>query len=183
MKQSGNSPEPKDGSGPATEDEWRSFLGIAGTLVYRGATSEEFLDWAAKYGHHLLPGLVAGAADPADVPKLMRALGVQIWNQFPIPDNHWTPQPIKRPGRNDPCWCGSGQKFKHCCERMASGSFPRLNMLRFVLDASPANRLADLAENGHPSLDAVADTAHQWIDEGQHKRVIAQLELHCRPGA
>lgn len=21
-----------------------------------------------------------------------------------------------RPGRNDPCSCGSGRKFKHCCE-------------------------------------------------------------------
>lgn len=23
----------------------------------------------------------------------------------------------KRPGRNDPCSCGSGQKFKRCCYR------------------------------------------------------------------
>ncbi|RME43963.1 MAG: preprotein translocase subunit SecA, partial [Caldilineae bacterium] len=23
----------------------------------------------------------------------------------------------KRPGRNDPCWCGSGKKYKHCHER------------------------------------------------------------------
>jgi preprotein translocase subunit SecA len=22
--------------------------------------------------------------------------------------------PAKRPGRNDPCWCGSGKKYKHC---------------------------------------------------------------------
>lgn len=22
---------------------------------------------------------------------------------------------VKRPGRNDPCPCGSGKKFKHCC--------------------------------------------------------------------
>jgi SEC-C motif-containing protein len=26
-------------------------------------------------------------------------------------------QPVKKPGRNDPCPCGSGRKFKHCCER------------------------------------------------------------------
>ena len=24
------------------------------------------------------------------------------------------PPPAKRPGRNDPCWCGSGKKYKHC---------------------------------------------------------------------
>jgi len=22
--------------------------------------------------------------------------------------------PEKRPGRNDPCWCGSGKKYKRC---------------------------------------------------------------------
>jgi tetratricopeptide (TPR) repeat protein len=25
-----------------------------------------------------------------------------------------TPAPQRRPGRNDPCWCGSGKKYKHC---------------------------------------------------------------------
>jgi tetratricopeptide (TPR) repeat protein len=24
------------------------------------------------------------------------------------------PPPDERPGRNDPCWCGSGKKYKHC---------------------------------------------------------------------
>ena len=23
--------------------------------------------------------------------------------------------PARRPGRNDPCWCGSGKKYKKCC--------------------------------------------------------------------
>jgi hypothetical protein len=22
--------------------------------------------------------------------------------------------PAKRPGRNEPCWCGSGEKYKRC---------------------------------------------------------------------
>lgn len=25
-----------------------------------------------------------------------------------------SPQPARLPGRNDPCWCGSGKKYKHC---------------------------------------------------------------------
>ena len=24
-------------------------------------------------------------------------------------------QPTTRPGRNEPCHCGSGKKYKHCC--------------------------------------------------------------------
>jgi len=23
--------------------------------------------------------------------------------------------PVQRPGRNEPCHCGSGKKYKHCC--------------------------------------------------------------------
>jgi hypothetical protein len=26
-----------------------------------------------------------------------------------------TPQTAERPGRNEPCHCGSGRKYKHCC--------------------------------------------------------------------
>jgi hypothetical protein len=26
-----------------------------------------------------------------------------------------TPPTSARPGRNDPCHCGSGRKYKHCC--------------------------------------------------------------------
>jgi len=31
--------------------------------------------------------------------------------------DRFIPEPIKRsatPGRNDPCWCGSGKKYKKC---------------------------------------------------------------------
>jgi hypothetical protein len=26
-----------------------------------------------------------------------------------------TPQTPEKPGRNEPCHCGSGRKYKHCC--------------------------------------------------------------------
>lgn len=32
-------------------------------------------------------------------------------------DGETAVQPAKKPGRNDPCPCGSGRKFKHCCGR------------------------------------------------------------------
>ena len=30
-------------------------------------------------------------------------------------------KPDKKPGRNDPCWCGSGKKYKHCHMRADQG--------------------------------------------------------------
>lgn len=33
-------------------------------------------------------------------------------------DGEMAVQPVKKPGRNDPCPCGSGKKFKQCCGRV-----------------------------------------------------------------
>ncbi len=39
----------------------------------------------------------------------------QEWNQSGRPGaSSGTPPPAQRPGRNAPCWCGSGKKYKHC---------------------------------------------------------------------
>jgi uncharacterized protein YecA (UPF0149 family) len=29
-------------------------------------------------------------------------------------DRQQSEGPKKKPGRNDPCWCGSGKKYKNC---------------------------------------------------------------------
>ncbi|MEJ2060764.1 MAG: preprotein translocase subunit SecA [Gammaproteobacteria bacterium] len=54
-----------------------------------------------------------GAGEPEPVPPGM----------MPEPEDAAAPQPFRREapkiGRNDPCWCGSGKKFKHCHGRLA----------------------------------------------------------------
>ena len=55
------------------------------------------------------PALLAPFQPPANAAKVAPAV-VQI-NAF-----FHAPQPkVAKPGRNDPCPCGSGQKFKKCC--------------------------------------------------------------------
>ena len=37
------------------------------------------------------------------------------------PQQHESPgPPVRKMGRNQPCWCGSGKKFKYCHDRPAS---------------------------------------------------------------
>lgn len=38
-------------------------------------------------------------------------------NRWVYVDGETALQPVKKPGRNDPCPCGSGKKFKQCCGR------------------------------------------------------------------
>jgi preprotein translocase subunit SecA len=43
---------------------------------------------------------------------------LQVENEFAGSEQEAQHQPYRREGekigRNDPCWCGSGKKFKHC---------------------------------------------------------------------
>ncbi|NTU82987.1 MAG: hypothetical protein HGA45_27075 [Chloroflexales bacterium] len=46
-------------------------------------------------------------------------IGNQILAEPHLWDDLYPPDPPPeaaqaRPGRNDPCWCGSGRKYKHC---------------------------------------------------------------------
>jgi len=58
----------------------------------------------------------ARASNPAG----WRAIGKASARTNGLPEPPDTPVPQRRggaPGRNDPCTCGSGRKYKHCCGR------------------------------------------------------------------
>lgn len=56
--------------------------------------------------------------------RLARLFAMQIWNATPLPSNHYRPQPLPLPKRNDPCFCGSGRKYKQCCARLDADGMP-----------------------------------------------------------
>jgi preprotein translocase subunit SecA len=68
-------------------------------------------DFGVKAGAALAPGGVGGVAAPTDTSKLVtnRGDGGERAKAPVVAD--------KEPGRNDPCPCGSGKKFKKCCGR------------------------------------------------------------------
>ena len=58
-------------------------------------------------------------------------------------------------GRNDPCPCGSGRKYKHCCQPKESGGVRRSSaghLMQAAIDSSPStveiNHLANLFNHG-----------------------------------
>jgi uncharacterized protein len=72
------------------------------------------------------PTLAAFADDPASPPTVserrMQAFGDAIWAVYNMREM-WrslgprieTVHKVATPGRNDPCACGSGKKYKKCC--------------------------------------------------------------------
>lgn len=82
---------------------------------FKGWSSEEIAAKRSKLRPGQMPHIVMGPN--------MRARGITSFEQLQemaargeeIPDAPYLP--TKKVGRNDPCPCGSGKKYKHCCGR------------------------------------------------------------------
>ena len=78
-------------------------------------------------GEKNLQYLIAGIVDLKSIPKEKKHLEIGTdENPVPLveflPDlNKSTVTKDKKVGRNEPCPCGSGKKYKKCCSRLKSG--------------------------------------------------------------
>jgi hypothetical protein len=79
------------------------------TSDLRNLSAEEASDMAAGIIRHCLR---AGAAEHIYYEEPGSAGGR---GRAPVSTRPAVPTPPRRIGRNDPCPCGSGRKFKHCC--------------------------------------------------------------------
>jgi uncharacterized protein YecA (UPF0149 family) len=158
-------------------DDITPLLSLAGRQLAQGLSADEFLHWMASYGHISAPSINA-LIDSQDEENsaFFRLLGVEIYNNTPLAANNYQPQPLPKPGRNEPCLCGSGHKYKQCCQQLPPPPpLERYNMLRHVLDAYPQNAMGKLVDS-QVDTEAVADTAMQWLYEGEERRTLALLE-------
>ncbi|MCC6708049.1 MAG: SEC-C domain-containing protein [Gammaproteobacteria bacterium] len=165
-----------DSEGDENDDLFVLFE-VSARFFLNSTGPSEFLDRIASIGPDLAPSITE-KIDPATGPpgQLFRMLGVAIYKAMPDPDLGYRTRPLPVPGRNDPCICGSGEKYKRCCLRLAqSFDLSNYNMLRHVLDQVSQKDFRDLPGT-HVNPVAVADTAAQWFEEGRATRAVALLE-------
>lgn len=67
-------------------------------------------------------------------------------------------------GRNETCPCGSGKKYKHCCESKAAGSRMTTLMILVIAGAIVAALLASIFTEG----DAQGGPGKVWSAEHGH---------------
>lgn len=74
----------------------------------------------------------------------------------------------KKPERNDPCHCGSGKKYKNCCQKKdESGSSSKIAMIGVAAVVLIVLVLAAIALlGGGSSVDCPPGTV--WSDAHQH---------------
>ncbi|ABE46715.1 conserved hypothetical protein [Polaromonas sp. JS666] len=162
---------------PDFEHQIETLLSLAGRQALSDPTPVAFTQWFKLAVPVVMPALLERIPpEPAEIDRFLRFAALNLFAELPMPGHDLQPVGQPKQARNDPCACGSGQKYKHCCGAMSMPPlFGNLNLLRYVLDAYPKSRLGEVAAS-KASIDAVADTAYQWLDGGDAARASALLE-------
>ena len=158
--------------------ELELLLSVAAAEILRDPDPAPFFEWIRDALPGLAPQLWANAPkDAAGRRSFLHVFARAIWDRMPRPDNQFRPRPLPKPERNQSCPCGSGTKFKHCCQPLAplAAVFDKVSLLRFMLEQYPSRSYRDLPF-AHLMPEEVAHVAWEWCEMGAAKRAAALLE-------
>ncbi|XKH61790.1 SEC-C domain-containing protein [Halomonas sediminis] len=86
-------------------DQLLGFASGALTAIRQQECYPDFMTWVRAEGADYFQGDIATA----------QALAPMLWSQTPLERLDFDCEPLATPGPNEPCWCDSGRKYKHCC--------------------------------------------------------------------
>ena len=144
--------------------------------LLHGASLPEFCTWMAQQPNERAePG--ADAAEQDWRRRAQLTMARWLWSHVPVPSNRWRPRPLPAPERNAPCYCGSGRKYKHCCQEFAHAVPPvdENEMLSIALSHADPALLEPESLRSLPA-EALGNAAFGWNERGQAERTVALLE-------
>ena len=154
------------------------FFQLAVRQMLAGCSFRELHDWSMMVLPKLVPewGERFGEAEEplrAFCLHLMRYL----WTHMPDPELDFRTRHLDKPQRNRPCPCGSGRKYKHCCQSLEEMTkhFPRISLLPYVLARFPRKRFRDLPIF-RLNPEEIAHVAHEWYEDDRLEDAEALLE-------
>ncbi|MBZ5486823.1 SEC-C domain-containing protein [Halomonas aquamarina] len=89
-------------------DQLLGFASGALSAIRQQEHYPDFMTWVRAEGAASFNGDIATA----------QALAPILWSQTPLERLDFANEPLATPGRNEPCWCDSGRKYKQCCYRV-----------------------------------------------------------------
>ncbi|HMN20329.1 MAG TPA: UPF0149 family protein [Ottowia sp.] len=137
--------------------------------LMRGDDLQAFGDWFVADSGAL-------DSDAPDGARAARAMARAMWAAVPMPSNHWRPRGLPKIERNDPCHCGSGRKYKHCCAALAHVTVPfdRETLAALAIQHAPPEALTVASLRQVPAH-ALAQAARFWLEGGQPGQVARVL--------
>lgn len=158
---------------------------IRAILESRDETS--FLHWIRCNIHHYLTDQTPiqddlFSARESVSTELLQSFAVlfgrALWNVTPLPANDFLPRPLPAPGRNAPCPCGSGLKFKRCCQP-AYQELPPLktdDIWPILLEVADEQTRQQAVRSGRIPAEALAMLAQDYLAENRPKKGLKLLE-------
>lgn len=167
------------GPSPEFARELHQVIAILVRRVLDDAPPARLYETAEFLMPDLLRAMSHQPASTVEVRLMARALTRSVADHTPLPGHRFATRPLPRPGRNDPCDCGSLRKYKQCCMLLEQGAPPPptegINMLPYVLDCLPMKRWGELVGSAVDPL-ALDHAARGMIEVGDADRVVRLLE-------
>lgn len=124
------------------------------------------------------PGPGGPEVDDPDLRRRMLRIMVRaLWRLLPNPQLQFATPEVPVPGRNDLCHCGSGHKYKACCqalERKLPPPIDHINLLPILLEALPRERWAELA-GSRVGYDRLGDAVRRFAELEQWQEILDLL--------
>lgn len=161
-------------------EELDLILSIAVRKFLAGDSFDQILHWFVDAAPDLAPGLIRPVEGD---PEGLRALALQIarlvWTRTPDPALGFRTRRLAKPERNRPCPCGSGRKYKQCCQNLPSmtDNLGQFSLLPYVLDQYSRADLKQLPFQ-RLSPEELAHVADTWEKQGRLKDAAALLEAY-----
>ena len=164
-------------------EAFQIVLQITVRKVLEGVNSSAFLDWARDAIPHLAPAMLANCPrDERDREAFW--IGVSLWNTAPSPANHYQPSPLPKPGRNDACPCGSGMKYKRCCDRLPPvADMPSLAFWPVIAEICPKTEINRMLGDPRFPVEGIGLMCEHFFNIGDSAQVIKMLEPLLSGGA
>ena len=162
--------------------DFESLIENAVEFVLASQDQQQFLAWMRDNFTDYLNPAYCDVND--DLFRVMAVgIGRKLWNAVPLPRNGFKPELLLEPKRNEPCFCGSGRKFKQCCASMPSIGFIRADEVwPIVVTLLSDEQLAQLLGSGNMPLSIRPDVAMRLAAEGHSKKAASLLEsLFTKP--
>ncbi len=171
-------PTPTEATQPAA---WITVVDEAAAQAREGVEYPGFEAWmvarlAAEPAPAFLPPEVTEGVDPR---RIAIALARALWRVMPTEFNDYRGHSLPEPGRNEPCFCGSGNKYKHCCERLFQAAVSGVNpeyAWEAMLPTIPPDVVPRLVAQGRVPLWPLGEYAMDLAEDDELEAAAACLE-------
>lgn len=163
---------------PSMEMDMERLLRTSLKQILGHEDFDAFLGWMRKNLAEFLPAeMPISELTGEALGQMASTMARMIWNVTPLPGNDFRPAPRPLPGRNEPCHCGSGMKYKQCCAKVpALGGMDEEGIWHLMVDHLPAEDLTRAVERKKIPRAVLLSVAERYVKQDEPHQTVALLE-------